>query len=236
MIKNKTGFVKSILDGSETILPEKKVRLLPEVDLSYKLPPAYKQVVRDCTAEATAGMLYAIYRKQPSRLFMYFNGRLLEMTYMYDNGCSIKKCIEGTMLFGLCQGDSWPYLKEKVLDAPTLECYEEGESWKITKSYVMNHGLVAMRRCLASGYCFVFGMSLYDSYLDAATTGVVTMPKRKGDTYRGEHAVCAVGYHHKTKQFIIRNSKGPGWGDNGYFLLPYAYMNPRLTTDIWTVR
>ncbi|MGI8571877.1 MAG: peptidase, partial [Solirubrobacteraceae bacterium] len=33
------------------------------------------------------------------------------------------------------------------------------------------------------------------------------------------------------------NSWGEGWGQAGYFTMPYAYLlNPSLSSDFWTIR
>jgi C1A family cysteine protease len=52
----------------------------------------------------------------------------------------------------------------------------------------------------------------------------------------GGHAVLGVGYSDKQKRFIVRNSWGTGWGKQGYFTIPYAYLaNPDLADDFWVV-
>ena len=53
----------------------------------------------------------------------------------------------------------------------------------------------------------------------------------------GGHAVVAVGYDDSDRVFICRNSWGEGWGDAGYFYMPYAYLlDNNLSDDFWTVR
>ena len=53
----------------------------------------------------------------------------------------------------------------------------------------------------------------------------------------GGHAVVAVGYDDAKKRLIMRNSWGTGWGDRGYFYLPYEYITtPNLAADFWTIR
>ena len=57
-----------------------------------------------------------------------------------------------------------------------------------------------------------------------------------GDKVRGGHAVTAVGYDDFQEVFIVRNSWGEGWGDKGYFYMPYAYItNPDLASDFWAI-
>ena len=95
-----------------------------------------------------------------------------------------------------------------------------------------------MQGCLASGYPFVFGFTVYASFESAAVakTGKMPMPK-SGEQVVGGHAVLAVGYNNDQRVFIIRNSWGDGWGDKGYFYMPYAYLlDDNLADDLWTIR
>jgi C1A family cysteine protease len=53
----------------------------------------------------------------------------------------------------------------------------------------------------------------------------------------GGHAVCGVGYDDVKKRLLVRNSWGTGWGMDGYFTMPYAYLVDRnLSDDFWTIR
>ena len=92
--------------------------------------------------------------------------------------------------------------------------------------------------CLAAGYPFVFGFSVYESFESAAVakTGKVPMPSAKEKSLGG-HAVLAVGYDDAGQSFIVMNSWSAQWGDQGYFHLPYAYIaDDNLADDFWTVR
>jgi C1A family cysteine protease len=95
-----------------------------------------------------------------------------------------------------------------------------------------------MKGCLASGYPFVFGFTVYESFesQQVAQSGVLSMPAA-GETIVGGHAVLAVGYDDSKNAFIIRNSWGDGWGLAGYFYMPYAYLlDNNLSDDFWTIR
>ena len=91
-----------------------------------------------------------------------------------------------------------------------------------------------MKGCLAAGYPFVFGFAVYESFesKEVAQSGVVPMPK-PGERVLGGHAVMAVGYDDAQRDFIVRNSWGSGWGQDGYFLMPYHYLHdPNLAVRL----
>ena len=98
--------------------------------------------------------------------------------------------------------------------------------------------LFHLRSCLASGFPFVFGFSVYSSFMsdEVKQTGIMPMPEEDEDMLGG-HAVMAAGYDNDTRMFLIRNSWGKKWGDNGYFWMPYDYVSKTNNcSDFWTIR
>ena len=55
-----------------------------------------------------------------------------------------------------------------------------------------------MKDCISSGYPFVFGFSVYESFEtdEVAKTGIMPMPQ-KNEKVLGGHAVSAVGFNDK---------------------------------------
>lgn len=95
-----------------------------------------------------------------------------------------------------------------------------------------------MQGCLAEGYPFVFGFSVYESFESEAVakSGIVPMPA-SSEKMLGGHCVVAVGYDATKRVFIIRNSWGPGWGMKGYCTMPFEYLlDAHLASDFWTIR
>jgi C1A family cysteine protease len=102
----------------------------------------------------------------------------------------------------------------------------------------VDQNLADMKGCLSSGYPFVFGFTVYESFESDAVseTGNVPMPGAD-EAMKGGHAVLAVGYDDKDNVFICRNSWGAEWGEAGYFYMPYAYLlDSNLSADFWTIR
>ena len=77
---------------------------------------------------------------------------------------------------------------------------------------------------------------MYDSFEEVGADGYVVMPKPT-ERLLGGHAVVAVGYDNATRHFVVRNSWGDAWGDEGYCYFPYEYLIDRdLTADLWVLQ
>jgi C1A family cysteine protease len=87
----------------------------------------------------------------------------------------------------------------------------------------ISNDMDSMKKALRQGYPFVVGVILYPSFFNTDSTGVVPMPSQN-DNPIGGHAVVCVGFDDHKQRWIMRNSWGPNWGDNGYFYLPYGYL------------
>ncbi|MFI5461396.1 MAG: C1 family peptidase [Isosphaerales bacterium] len=223
------------------------VASIPEtVDLRAQCPAeVYDQgQLGSCTANAIAGALEFDRMKQqltvftPSRLFIYYNERVMENSVASDNGAQIRDGIKSVGTQGDCPETEWPYDISQFAVQPPQSCYDDAVKYKAVQYQSVTQNLADMQGCLASGYPFVFGFTVYDSFESAAVakTGDVPMPK-SGENILGGHAVLAVGYDNDDRVFIVRNSWGAGWGDAGYFYMPYAYLlDDNLSDDLWTIR
>jgi C1A family cysteine protease len=196
-----------------------------------------------CTANALAGALEFLEIKDKvafkdfSRLFIYYNERVIENTVSSDSGAMLRDGIKTLKSLGVCSEKNWPYTISKFKDKPSASCYKEALNHQIT-SYHRILTLDQMKSCLAEGFPFVFGFMVYESFetQQVADSGIVKMPE-KNERALGGHAVCAVGYDDADKRFIVRNSWGTDWGMKGYFTMPYAYLADRnLSDDLWTIR
>jgi C1A family cysteine protease len=231
------------------------VALPPKVDLRPDCPVVYDQgQLGSCTANAIAGAIEFDQKKQgitefmPSRLFIYYNERAIEGTITTDNGAQIRDGIKSVAKLGVCSETSWPYDDTnkdpapcptcKYATKPTEDCYTEAATHMVSAYQRLIPTLDRLRACLASGYPFVFGFTVYEAFEgdDVAKSGILNLPAATEHTVGG-HAVMAAGYDDETQQFIIRNSWGPNWGLDGYFLMPYAYLtNSNLSDDFWTIQ
>lgn len=220
-------------------------RLPTKFDLRSQCPPVYDQgALGSCTANAITGAYEFDEMKQkeaepfvPSRLFIYYNERAKEHHIEHDAGAEIRDGIKSIHKQGVCHETSWPYNIAKFTQKPPTSCYEEAQNHKSVLYRRVLQMENQLKQCLHQGYPIVFGMAIFESFegQEVANTGKVPMPDTK-EKMLGGHAVLCVGYDDEQKCYIIRNSWGTQWGDQGYFYLPYDYLhNGDLATDFWTI-
>jgi C1A family cysteine protease len=231
-------------------MPVLAVTTLPtKVDLTPHCPKiVYDQAqLGSCTANAIAGAIeFDLLRQKltdfmPSRLFIYFNERAIEGTIKEDAGAMIRDGIKSVNKLGVPPEKLWPYSDNNpgpFQEKPSAPAYKEALKHQVTSYQRVPRVLRSMKACLASGFPFVYGFSVYESFEseEVAKTGEVHMPQPQ-EKLLGGHAVLAVGYDDAHQRFIVRNSWGPHWGKHGYFTMPYAYLlDADLSDDFWTVR
>jgi C1A family cysteine protease len=242
------GWVPDLPDHRDQLYSAPLVKLATfpsKEDLRPKCPPVYDQgQLGSCTANAIAAAVQFDLMKenkpvfQPSRLFIYYNERVIEGTVNSDSGAQIRDGIKSIVHQGDAPEKDWPYDIAKFMDKPPAKAYTDAKKHEAVSYQRVAQTLAQMKGCLASGYPFVFGFTVYESFESqhVASTGVVPMPSPSEKTVGG-HAVMAVGYDDSQQRFIVRNSWGTGWGMAGYFTIPYAYLTQSdLSDDFWTIR
>jgi C1A family cysteine protease len=243
------GWVPDLPDARDHLYaaPTAMLKKLPAaVDLRSKFPPPYDQgELGSCTGNAIAGAIQFGRRKQkqkpdftPARLFIYYNERAMEGTVNVDSGAQIRDGIKSVVKQGACSEKTWPYVITKFTVKPPPPAYQEASNFQVTSYSRLTQTLTQLKGCLASGYPFVFGFTVYESLESPAVakSGVMPMPAAP-EKVLGGHAVVAAGYDDASQRFIIRNSWGSKWGQKGYFTMPYAYITEsNLADDFWTIR
>src|SRR5947209_12322159 len=231
-------------DFSYRAIAPRLAELPAKIDLRKKCSPVENQgELGSCTANALVGALEFLELKDGarfvdlSRLFVYYNERAIEGTVKQDSGAFLRDGIKSLAKQGVCPEKEWPYRVRDFIKKPAAKCYSDAKKHQIT-SYHRISSVDEMRTCLADRFPFVFGFTVYEAFESAAVakSGVLNMPE-PDERVMGGHAVMAAGYDDSQKRFIIRNSWVMVWGRQGYFTMPYGYLDPNknLADDFWTI-
>ncbi len=248
------GWIRDLPDQRDLMYaaPIPPLALPTKTDLRTEMPQVYDQGdLGSCTANAIGAAVQVARRKEkrqdfiPSRLAIYYDERVIERTVDQDSGAQLRDGMKVVARVGVCAEASsppesydWSYDISKFKDKPPEPCYDFAKDNQVIVYRRVPQLLSQMKGCLASGYPFVFGFSVYQSFEspEVARTGDANLPGPKEEMLGG-HAVLAVGYDDASQRFLVRNSWGSSWGQQGYFTLPYAYLSePHLSSDFWTVR
>ena len=200
---------------------------------------------------------------EASRLFLYKVTRNL-MKMKGDTGAFLRTTMGAMVLFGVPPEEYWPYTdsQDEFDREPAAFCYSFAQNYQAIKYYRHDprgskpgEVLGRVKSALADGHPSMFGFTVYSSIEQAGKTGRIPFPGPR-ERIEGGHAVVAVGYDDKMKienkdvtrggganpggattegAFLIRNSWGVGWGEDGYGWIPYEYLTRGLAEDFWSV-
>ncbi len=220
----------------------------PVIDLTTKkkFPPIYDQgYIGACTANVFALAFYFILLNnkeysnflnktnfEPSRLWLYYQQRLIEGNLETDAGAQLYSGIIVLKTKGLCSERLYPYIQTKYKESPELYTYIEAINYKLDDYRILKQNLNDMKASIQLGNPFFFGIYLFKSKSqEKPDIDLITKEKNwilpyptYNDDYVGGHAITAVGYDDDKKLMKIRNSWGENWGDKGHFYLPYEYI------------
>jgi C1A family cysteine protease len=225
------------------------IALPSEIDLRPDMPEVYDQKnCGSCTSQMAAAMYeYALKQAglpdfMPSRLFIYYNERVIEGTPDYDSGAEIKDALKSMNKMGVCSEATWQYSDDIniVTEKPFDTAYSLAKANLIHNYATLdNTNLGALKHCLAHKFPIGFGFTVYSAFEsdEVAKTGILNMPDLSKETVIGGHAVVLCGYDDSLQRFYVRNSWNSNWGMNGYFTMEYKYVtNPDLASDFWLLR
>ncbi len=240
-ITRKYGWRHDLPDHRDIPFTASAAPLPPAVDLRAEMPPVYDQgELGSCTANAIAAAFDYERAKQglvfmsPSRLFIYANERIMERTPLSeDSGAQIRDGVKSLHKRGVCPEACWPYNIAQFSVKPPAEAYADALKDLALQYHTV--GLGGILACLAARRPVIIGISVYESFEShaVAQTGIVPLPA-EAEQCLGGHAVLIVGYNLAARTYLVRNSWGQGWGNSGYFTLPFEYLE-KYGSDFWTL-
>lgn len=212
---------------------------LPKIDY-IDLRPKFNEIfdqgkIGSCTANALTSIFeYDKPNFKGSRLFLYYNERLYINETHKDEGAFLSDGIISLKTYGICEEKYHPYIISNVFKEPSKEAYENGKNYYVLEAFNISNDINEIKSWLIKNEPIALGIAIYSNFMNSKS-GIIEIPKRTDD-FMGGHAVVICGFDDKNKRFILRNSWGVYWGDNGYFYLPYDYIsNDELCGDLWII-
>jgi hypothetical protein len=209
------------------------------VDLRSKFPEVYDQgKIGSCTANSLCSIFEydSMNNFRGSRLFLYYNERLLINETDKDEGAYLKDGIISLKRFGIAEENDWKYLIENVFIRPPEEVYRKAKNNFVIDAINIKGTLETIKEWIDKNEPIATGIPIFSNFI-SNKTGIIGLPS-KTDKYLGGHAVVICGYDDYQERFIVRNSWGKHWGNNGYFYLPYLYLirdNDNNNNDFWII-
>jgi C1A family cysteine protease len=201
--------------------------------------------IGSCTANAIASALQFVERATgltadvtPSRLALYYWERVLEGSVDEDVGAELRdglKVVAG--LPGYVDESLWPYHVGRFAEAPPPPVVAAAARNRATRYMRVVVSAASMKQALAAGFPVIVGFDVFEPMVSdqVARTGILPRPF-SGQQPIGGHAVLLVGYDDAARVWICRNSWGSDWGRDGYFTVPYGYLDsPAYAADFWVI-
>ncbi len=191
-----------------------------------------------CTAQAiVAAYEILLKREYPSEfaelspLFVYYNTRMEDNTINEDTGAYLRDAIKALGRYGVCTEEAWPYDTSKFNVKPSRDAYISADKYRI-KEYRRLTSIDNILDALSNEHPVITGIMVYSSFEQITNESVILSMPHDLEKELGAHALLLVGYDLSKRQFLAQNSFGSRWGDNGYFWIPFSYLEQELT-DAW---
>jgi C1A family cysteine protease len=235
--------------------------LSAQLSINLPLPPKTNNIVfrgpikdqgneSSCTGHGSTSQMEFLQRKYNnnpvilSPAFIYYMERKMEGTLTDgDCGAQVRTSVKAMNQYGCCTLVQEPYSDQDYSTAPTADQLQA--AMKYAGGAYHSIGVFAdMKTCLASGYGFVLGMVVYESFEgdEIARTGLMPVPDVLRERQAGGHEVFAIDYDDTIEcpgakyrgALIVQNSWGPEWGDGGMFKMPYEVAaDARVVNAAW---
>lgn len=163
---------------------------------------------------------------QLSRLFLYWTTRSAMGTNQKDSGTYPRLAATQLLEVGICDESRWPYVVEKFRTSPPLECFNVASDNMISAYYrVVDLGKAKLddfETAVRANHPVIIGVDCGDTFFDYRADQIAEYPSK----VVGGHAIIITGFRRYAdgrRDFRIRNSWSPNWGDAGHAWISQEY-------------
>jgi Papain family cysteine protease len=147
-------------------------------------------------------------------------------TFIETEGTSLKAALDVARKFGVVRDSTLPFGSGRLYPGQASTFYAIAAQLKIVAYFNLGTNQTNWRIWLATNGPILTRLNVDDTWYKA-TVNDGNMDEYFPDTARGGHAVALVGY--SSGRFIVRNSWGTDWGDDGFAYASLAYAQDAFT-------
>lgn len=235
------GLIKGIRDTRDYEYKPTGISL-SSIDLRDKFPVVTNQgAYNSCTANAVCALMdyYLVHKKKfpwdiynCSEAFLWYYSRKSEGVNDINSGVVLRNVFKTILDKGFVPQDLWDFDKGYKTE-PYDRVQIAGLMYKLylkqLPSYQRLYTINDIKNALSNEYPVVFGYPVTKEFMNLKTENVDSI----NGTIIGNHAMIIVGYN--SDGFIVRNSWGNNWGNNGHCILHYSLFENKAF-DIWTLK
>jgi C1A family cysteine protease len=185
-----------------------------------------------------AGKLKAAEKLSPRHVWMASKEtdsiRGMPETFLEEAGTMLKAAMKVAHKYGVAKETDLPFhLATTMYTGDENTFYAKAAKHRIASFTNLKRNLTDWKTWLAQNGPILVGLDVDESWDDAGAHGG-KIDVFKPDTVRGGHAVALVGYR-SDGRFIVRNSWGTGWGDQGFGYVKPSYIRAGFYTESYGV-
>jgi len=184
-----------------------------------------------------------------SPAFIYYEERvnILHQSISADQGAYMVDIGQSLQTYGVCPESMYVYPPSDVSTAyktpPSAAAISAALGFKVTGNTLINSGdTAAVKTLLRNNIPVMMGLNVYDNtstykyfegllgpsnctYNPLTSSGSLV----RGVRLLGGHATPIIGYDDNRKAFLVQNSWGTNWGNNGFYYMPYTvFMSTKI--------
>lgn len=237
---NDIEYKEQPLDEKYSPLPGLKIK--ETVDLRKFFTPVKNQLdLGSCTSFAAVAMYEAMMNRagvegtnDMSAAFLYFYSNILKGRPA--GGSNFYEQLEVLGTHGVCHEDLYIYDATCPKAKPSEQAVEDAKNHRVIsarqiplvdefdKSETIKRNHVLLTSALSEGYPVGISIKVYDN-LGKDGAFILHPEDASGAKEEGWHAMVIVGYSEENNFYIVRNSWGTEFGEDGYCYMPTAYID-----------
>ncbi|MCM1505072.1 MAG: C1 family peptidase [Muribaculum sp.] len=201
------------------------------IDMRNIFAPIRNQETQGCCAAfAVASVIEALLHdsNRYSPAFLYWNARKSLNSTEIDSGATLYEIIRSATENGICPEENMPYNPAVYSVEPSEKAFEDAKKCKVLEALSVEPNIADIKSAISDGYPVIIASRIFDSFSDT-NAGFIKHPSKEEITKdsrtdgQRNHAMVVCGYSDQERIFVVRNSWGADFGDNGYCYIPYSY-------------